>query len=108
MRREKRRWVPDPICASSHQWNSCHLSRDRNGGLHAYVVAGESYLEGGYMDRHGRGRIEEWVSHNEGRTWSKRRELSPGQKQFAGWRFNNVQPVVRPDGSEVEGMLLRS
>lgn len=22
------------------------------------------------------------------------------------WRFNNVQPVVRPDGSTVDGLLL--
>jgi hypothetical protein len=26
--------------------------------------------------------------------------------QNPGWRFNNVQPVVRPDGSTVDGMLL--
>ena len=58
------------------------------------------------MDRHGGGRIEEWVSRDEGNTWNKQRELSPGQKQFIGWRFNNVQPVVRPGGSEVDGMLL--
>ena len=42
----------------------------------------------------------------QGKTWNKQRELSPGQKQFTGWRFNNVQPVVRPGGSEVDGMLL--
>ncbi len=58
------------------------------------------------MDRHGGGRIEEWISRDEGQTWIKRRELSPGKKPYAGWRFNNVQPVVRPDGSEIEGMLL--
>ena len=106
VRREEGRWVQTPICDSSHQWNSCHLNRDSNGGLHAYVVAGECYLEGGYMDRHGGGRIEEWASRDEGNTWNKQRELSPGQKQFIGWRFNNVQPVVRPGGSEVDGMLL--
>jgi hypothetical protein len=28
------------------------------------------------------------------------------QKDYVGWRYNNIQPVVRPDGSIVEGMLL--
>lgn len=28
------------------------------------------------------------------------------QDQYVGWKFNNVQPVTRPDGSEVPGMLL--
>jgi len=106
VRRENGHWVQTPICASSHQWNSCHLSRDRQGCLQAFVVAGEDYLDGGYMDRHGGGRIEEWVSCDEGQTWNKRRELSPGKQQYADWRFNNVQPVVRPDGSVVAGMLL--
>ena len=30
----------------------------------------------------------------------------PDGKQYAGWRYNNVQPVTRPDGTAVEGMLL--
>ena len=28
------------------------------------------------------------------------------QKEFVDLRFNNIQPVLRPDGSIVEGMLL--
>ncbi|MCP4885101.1 MAG: hypothetical protein GY904_00585 [Planctomycetaceae bacterium] len=99
-------WVKTPICESSHQWNSGHLSCDQHGQLHAYVVVGETYLEGGYMDRHGGGRVEEWVSRDNGETWRKRRQVSPQEQKFAGWRFNNVQPVLRPDGTEVEGMLL--
>ncbi len=58
------------------------------------------------MDRHGGVRIEEWVSRDRGRSWSKRRTLSPDGERFAGWRFNNVQPVLHPDGTEVRGMLL--
>jgi hypothetical protein len=34
------------------------------------------------------------------------RDLTPSRKQYAGWRFNHVQPVVRPDGTRVAGMLL--
>ena len=25
---------------------------------------------------------------------------------YPGWKFNNIQPVTRPDGSIVDGMLL--
>ncbi len=101
-----KQWKQTPITHSSHQWNSCYLSRDADDMLHAYVIAGEGYLEGGYKDKHGGGRIEEWVSSDKGNHWTKRREVSPNSKQYAGWRFNNVQPVVRPDGSTVDGMLL--
>ncbi len=106
MYRDKKGWAHSPICASSHQWNSGHLSRDSDGAIHAFVIAGEEYLEGGYMDRHGGGRIEEWISRDDGVTWEKHRELSPSGNEYKGWRFNNVQPVVRPDGTEVEGMLM--
>ena len=106
VRREDGQWKKTPVCASNHQWNSGHLSRDAEGVLHAYVVVGEGYLEGGYMDRHGGGIIEEWISRDKGTTWKKRRELTPDPNRYPGWRFNNVQPVVRPDGSFVDGMLL--
>jgi hypothetical protein len=106
VRRVDNEWKQTPITHSSHQWNSCYLSKDTDNTLHAYVVVGEGYLEGGYMDRHGGGRIEEWVSDDKGNHWTKRREVSPNSQQYAGWRFNNVQPVVRPDGSTVDGMLL--
>lgn len=106
VRRVKDKWLKTPICAASHQWNSCHLRHAANGDVHAFVVVGEKYLEGGYMDRHGGGRIEEWISRNHGNTWKKQRTISPVGKLYRDWRFNNVQPVVRPDGTEVEGMLL--
>ena len=108
VRREKGKgkWKQTPICNSNHQWNSSYLARDKKGVLHAYVIAGEDYLEGGYMDRHGGGRIEEWISQDKGNSWKKFRDLMADQKDYAGWRFNNIQPVLRPDGSIVEGMLL--
>lgn len=106
VRREGGTWKQTPICASNHQWNSGHLSRDAEGVLHAYVVVGKGYLEGGYMDKHGGGSIEEWVSRDKGKTWKKQRDLTPDRKRYPGWRFNNVQPVLHPDGRVVEGMLL--
>jgi hypothetical protein len=58
------------------------------------------------MDRHGGGRIEEWTSRDKGATRNRHRDLSPDRRRYPCWRFNNIQPVVRPDGTELEGMLL--
>jgi hypothetical protein len=106
VRREKGKWRQTPICKSNHQWNSGYLARDAKDVLHAYLIVGKGYLEGGYMDRHGGGRIEEWVSRDRGNSWKKLRDVTPDRNPYRGWRYNNVQPVVRPDGSIVEGMLL--
>lgn len=106
VRREKGQWIQSPICESNHQWNSCYLARDKNGVLHAYVIVGEGYLKGGEMDRHGGGSIEEWVSGDKGKSWKKLRDLTADREHYPGWRFNNIQPVTRPDGTVVEGMLL--
>ena len=99
-------WHTTLITSSSHQWNSGHLWCGEDGVLHALLVAGEKYLEGGYMDRHGGGVIEEWTSKDGGVTWLKYRQVSPSGQQYRGWKFNNVQPVVNADGSLMEGMLL--
>ena len=55
---------------------------------------------------HGGGRIEHWVSKDKGNTWSCHRDITPDSVQYPGWSFNNVQPVLRPDGSAVDGMLM--
>ena len=104
--RKKGRWKQTLIRSSNNQWNSGYLSLDAKGILHAYLIVGEGYLAGGYMDKHGGGRIEEWISADKGSSWKKLRDVTPHHKPYQGWRFNNVQPVVRPDGSIVEGMLL--
>jgi hypothetical protein len=100
-------WKQTPITGSSHQWNSCHLARDEDGIWHAYVIVGDGYLDtGGYMDGYGGGAVEEWVSHDKGDTWKKHRDLTPDTSIYPSWKYNNVQPVTRPDGSIVGGMLL--
>lgn len=107
VRHSNGKWRPSPITHSNHQWNSGHLSRDRDGTLHAYLITGDGYLDtGGYMDKHGGGRIEQWSSADQGDTWMKARDLTPDTSRYPGWRFNNIQPVSRRDGSDVEGMLL--
>ena len=60
------------------------------------------------MDERGGGSVEQWISKDEGKTWSKKRDLTPDRAQYPGWRFNHIQPVVRPDGTPVAGMLLFS
>jgi len=122
-------WKKTVITGSNHQWNSCHIQLDKNGVYHAYLVIGDGYVNtewvegkskndkfgmgksdyfktGGYMDKHGGGRIEEWVSADKGNTWKMLQDLTPDTSKYPGWKFNNVQAVTNPDGSVVEGMLL--
>jgi hypothetical protein len=107
VRRAEGKWKQTPITHSNHQWNSCHLARDKDGTLHAYLIVCDGYLNtGGYMDGYGGGNIEEWISADKGETWTKRRNLTPDESRYPGWKYNNIQPVTRPDGSVVDGMLL--
>lgn len=123
------KWKKTIISPSNHQWNSCHIHLDKKGVYHAYLVTGEHYIDtewvegksivdefekgkinyldsGGFMDKHGGGKIEEWISFDKGETWQFLQDLTPDVEKYPGWRFNNIQPVTRPDGSVVEGMLL--
>ncbi len=106
VRRENGEWLHTRIHDSNHNWNGGYLAHDSRGVIHAYLITGEGYLEGGYMDGRGGGSIEQWSSRDNGMNWSKIRDLTPNQAQYPGWRFNHVQPVVRPDGTRVDGMLL--
>ena len=107
VRRAEGKWKQTPIAPSNHQWNSCHLARDDDGTLHAYLIVGDGYLDtGGYMDSYGGGAVEEWVSADKGNTWKKQRDLTPDVSRYPGWKYNNIQPVTRPDGSFADGMLL--
>jgi len=102
------KWKHTRITSSNHHWNSSCLSRSEGGVLHAYLITGEGYLEsGGYMDRYGGGtRIEEWISADNGNTWEKKRDLTPDPAAYAGWKYNNIRPVKKPDGTPVDGMFL--
>lgn len=106
VRRKDGVWLKTPIATANHQWNSGYLSHRADGSIRAFLIVGAGYLEGGYMDRHGGGDIEEWISGDDGHTWDFLRKVSPDDPKYAGWRFNNVQPVVNADGSIEDGMLL--
>jgi hypothetical protein len=100
-------WVKTRITTSNHQWNSGYLKREDNGKLHAYLITGEGYQDKkGVNYTHGGGRIEHWESMDKGNTWKLHRDITPDAAEYPGWAFNNVQPVVRPDGSAVDGMLI--
>jgi hypothetical protein len=100
-------WKKTVITASNHQWNSTFLKRDADGKLHAYLIVGEGYMsKPGVNYTHGGGRIEHWVSKDGGDNWELKRDITPDPTVYPGWSFNNVQPVVRPDGSIVDGMLV--
>jgi len=101
------KWKQTPITSSNHQWNSCHLTDGSHGTLHAYIVTGDGYLnDEAFMDRHGGGsRIEQWTSRDNGNTWKKARDITPDKTKYAGWKFNNIQPVKRPDETIVDNML---
>lgn len=107
VRLENGKWKQTRVTHSNHEWNSCHLAKSADGTLHAYVITGEGYLDSdGYMDKHGGGNIEEWTSTDKGNTWKKERDLTPDKTKYPGWKYNNIQPVKKPDGTLVDGMLL--
>lgn len=100
-------WEKTRITSSNHQWNSSYLKRDKKGHLHAYVIVGEGYADKpGINYSHGGGRIEHWMSKDQGNTWKLHRDITPDGEKYPGWSFNNVQPVMRTDGTTVDGMLL--
>ncbi len=107
VRFENGTWKHTRITDSNHHWNSGHLVKSADGVLHAYVISGEGYFDSdGYMDRYGGGNIEEWTSTNRGNTWEMARDLTPDKTVYPGWKYNNIQPVKKPDGTLVDGMLL--
>ena len=101
------RWTQTAITSSNHQWNSGYIKRDDKGHLHAYIIAGEGYFDKeGINNDHGGGRIEEWVSKDDGYTWNLLRDLTPDDKKYEGMSFNNVQPILDRDGNAVDGMMI--
>ncbi len=110
VRYEDGQWKQTVIRPSNHQWNSSHIALDKKGNYHAYLIVGfegETYFEtSGKMANHGGGRIEEWVSKDNGNTWNLARDLTPTMPEYQDFRFSNIQPVTEPDGSIVDGLFL--
>jgi hypothetical protein len=102
------KWKQTIITPSNHKWNSSCLLLDETGVLHAYLITGNKNNERKEksMDRYGGGNIEEWCSYDKGNTWQKIHDLTPKEAEFAGWKYNNIQPIKDPKGNVKEGMLL--
>ena len=100
------KWEKTVIRSSNHQWNSGYLKHAEDGTICAYLITGEGYLKAEPMGKHGGGRIEEWISKDKGKSWKQSRDLTPDEKKYPGWLFSNIQPVVRPDNTHVDGMLI--
>ncbi len=106
VKKEKGKWKQTPVTRTSHPWNSTYLSMDKKGKLHAFLITGRHNDSGRYKDSYGGGNIEEWISSDSGKTWRRFRDVTPDKAAFQGWKYNNVQPIKRPDGSIVDNMLL--
>jgi hypothetical protein len=102
-------WKQTVITSSNDDWNSCYLRQNESGVLHTYLIVGNHKFikgEGGKMDSRGGGNIEEWISTDKGNTWKWIRDLTPNALEYAGWKFNNIQPIKDPKGNVKDGMLL--
>jgi hypothetical protein len=100
-------WINTRITDSNHEWNSSYLDRSADGILHGYLITGDEYFDSeDYLSKHGGGNIEEWISANEGSTWTKARDLTPDPMEYPGMIYNNIQPILKPDGTRVDDMLL--
>ncbi len=105
-------WKSTRIAPSSDDWNSCYLRREDDGTLYACLVMGEPFFMGrdaeksNDMDSRGGGDIEEWISRDGGNTWSMNRDLTPRAAEFAGWKFNNIQPIKDRHMKVIPGMYL--
>lgn len=112
VRYEDGSWKQTLIAPSSDDWNSCYLRLADDGTLYACLVMGKPFFMGedaehsGDMDSRGGGDIEEWISTDHGNSWKKHRDLTPRAPEFAGWKFNNVQPIKDAGMNVVPGMYL--
>ncbi len=108
VRYANKEWKETVITPSNHFWNSSYLKLDGKGVLHAYLIGvNNKYARGkGSMDSYGGGNIVEWCSYDKGNTWKMIQDLTPKGAEFAGWKYNNIQPVKDPKGNAKEGMFL--
>jgi len=101
------KWKSTRITSATHERNSPHLAVDDDGTLHAYLLIGDGHLDSaGYMDQHGGGNLEEWISTDHGNTWSFKRDLTPDKNKYPLWKFNNPRQIRKTDGTPIDGMFM--
>ncbi len=100
-------WIRTRIRSAGHSWNVGRIVHSPDGIWTALlVVTAPGQLGEGLMDNHGGGRLEEWVSSDDGKTWQFKQDRTPNPEHYPNWRFNNVRPVIRMDGSEAPGIAI--
>ena len=120
-------WIKSKIRSSNHQWNNGGIIIKKN-KYYSYLIVGDSVtrtkyddgfnllkknlknwtkineFNGNYLDKHGGGDIEEWVSVN-GIDWKFSKKISPHSKD-KNWKYNNIQFVNDSDGNQLENYIL--
>ena len=93
VRRQGDKWARTAIARTPHPFNSCHLDRDPDGTLQAYLITGlgESVPEPG-MNFYGWGhKVERWFSTDNGASWKHGADLTPK----LGRKYQNIQFVAK-------------
>ena len=90
--RETGEWARYPIAETDHTWSGCHLQRDGDSVLRAFLIAGRT--SGAENRSYGGGALEEWRSLDDGRSWELERTIQPEP----GLLYNNPKPVENPEG----------
>ena len=122
------KWIKSSIRSSNHQWNNADIII-KNDKYHAYLITGDKVLKtpyddakkflrennlnnwtkinelnGGYMDKHGGGQIEEWVS-NDGMNWEFYKKITP-KNTDSDWKFNNIQFIKDKMGNKMKDAFI--
>ena len=117
----KQKWIKSPIRSSNHQWNNGEIII-KNNKIFSYLIVGDKAVRtpfddamnflnkelnnwtkinefcGGYMDKHGGGQIEEWIS-NDGIDWEFSKKIIPNNTD-SNWKFNNIQFITDKYGNK--------
>ena len=97
--RDARKWVRRPIAETDSTWSGCHLQRDGDSALSAFLIVGDG---GGEKRSYGGGTLEQWRSPDNGRSWHMHRAIQPEP----GLLYNNPKPVEAPEGFAEKDFLV--
>jgi hypothetical protein len=99
VRRNAGRWEMIPVAETNSTWSGCLLRGGREGRLVAYVVSGSEY---GELYDYGGGDLVEWISTDDGSSWTRGRTLAPEP----GLLYNNPRMVDLSTGGFMDDAVL--
>lgn len=100
------KWHTVSIAENGNGWNNSHLEKRSDGNWYVLRIVSAPGDGDSFMEKHGGGRLEEWVSKDKGLHWSFSRHLHPGKELYSDWIFNNIQPVTNDKGHVVENLYI--